>query len=255
MALRDVRLISVAAGGCFSVAISDAGSVYAWGEGGPRAGFEADVLLPRRLSLARPLSDADQIIAAMAGHTHVLLRTANGKLLTWGSGGDGKLGHGTSEDKATPHAVAPLADVDIIDAAGGMMSSLAIGRDGSVYGWGFASRGAPCNPGAPLRGSATPRAFDALRARTPSSRSTPTAQSSTAQSAAASASLGLDVPREAASVVIQLGVNYQPIGPFSSSTFGKRLESNASLPSNRHSAHRGATLGLSVVGCSGIGRR
>lgn len=107
MALRDVRLISVAAGGCFSVAISDAGSVYAWGEGGPRAGFEADVLLPRRLSLARPLSDADQIIAAMAGHTHVLLRTANGKLLTWGSGGDGKLGHGTSEDKATPHAVAP----------------------------------------------------------------------------------------------------------------------------------------------------
>jgi alpha-tubulin suppressor-like RCC1 family protein len=46
-----------------------------------------------------------QVIQIAAGHDHVLARSTTGQLFTWGSGRNGKLGHGDFADRPTPEMV------------------------------------------------------------------------------------------------------------------------------------------------------
>ena len=48
-----------------------------------------------------------------------------------------------------------------------MMSSLAIREDGTIFGWGFGSKGGACMPSGAAQSASTPQAFAALRAQTP----------------------------------------------------------------------------------------
>lgn len=71
-----------------------------------------------------------------AGRGHVLALKADGKVWSWGSNGWGMLGDPgfTGSRRATPGEVPGLADVVAI-AAGGQ-HSLALKRDGTIWGWG-----------------------------------------------------------------------------------------------------------------------
>ncbi len=67
--------------------------------------------------------------------------TEEGALYSFGSDGDGQLGHGSFEVEHSPKKMDALRDVRITSAAGGAGHSLVLAEDGTVFSWGSNSRG------------------------------------------------------------------------------------------------------------------
>ena len=136
------NIIDLAAGENHSLALSDDGSVWSWGNnshgqlgiGDSGGGTEIDQ--PKKVLL---LTD---IIAIDAGYAHSLALQDNGTVWTWGSNTNGQLGNGksgidTSED--TPTLIQTLDNC--VDVAAGYGHSVALKKDGTVWTWGFNSSG------------------------------------------------------------------------------------------------------------------
>ena len=67
---------------------------------------------------------------------HVLALTTDGDLFSWGDGGGGQLGNGSTESNDTPRLVQGLKDVPIASARAGYSTSLALARSGEMWSWG-----------------------------------------------------------------------------------------------------------------------
>ena len=131
------RFVAVAAGNCHSLALTEEGHVYEWGDRDAN-GHGQDQPTP-------------QLVAALAG-VHVLLVharnfsscavTEKGELYTWGGGypNSFNLGHGVAAMQPTPKRVGALSGVNVTAAAICESHSLAAGKDGVV--WGFGQRAA-----------------------------------------------------------------------------------------------------------------
>jgi alpha-tubulin suppressor-like RCC1 family protein len=117
-------------GGCDdTVALTTAGKVWAWGDNGN--GQLGDNSTKEALTPVQArLPTGSTVTAISAGCTHVLARTASGRVLAWGSNGNDELGDGTSAGfRRLPVRVRLPADVTILSVASGPMAafSLAIG--------------------------------------------------------------------------------------------------------------------------------
>lgn len=77
---------------------------------------------------------------------------ATGRLFTWGSGTNGRLGHGERDklkDHMVPKLVDALRDHSVVSVSVGSLHTIAVARDGGVFGWGSANAlGLPA-PGSP----------------------------------------------------------------------------------------------------------
>eukprot|EP00752_Nemacystus_decipiens_P014235 g12662.t1 len=104
-----VRITRVACGREHSLAVSDAGRLYAFGPSdGGRLGFPAvvgagGVSAPR--ILRAPCLAEEKVVAAAGGQMHSSCVCESGKVFTWGHGSTGALGHGVAEDQPTPRLV------------------------------------------------------------------------------------------------------------------------------------------------------
>ncbi|TVU05773.1 hypothetical protein EJB05_48956 [Eragrostis curvula] len=67
-------------------------------------------------------------------------------VLAWGSGEDGQLGMGDSEEKDWAHAVAALEPYAVTAVVAGSRNSLAICKDGRLFTWGWNQRGTLGHP-------------------------------------------------------------------------------------------------------------
>jgi alpha-tubulin suppressor-like RCC1 family protein len=78
--------------------------------------------------------------AVVAGSDHSLALKADGSIWAWGIGSFGRLGNGGTTDQWTPVQVSQATGLtDAVAIAGGGSHSLAIDRDGRVWGWGKAT--------------------------------------------------------------------------------------------------------------------
>ena len=68
---------------------------------------------------------------------HALAVTSGGALFSWGRGGSGQLGHGSTETDDTPRLVRTLEGVSITSATAGNRTSLALARSGEMWSWGM----------------------------------------------------------------------------------------------------------------------
>ena len=107
-ALRHVRIAAAAAGGYLSLALAEDGTVFAWGSNcngqlglGRSGGLE---FLPQRVEALCGL----KVCSVSAGVLVSCAVAAAGELFTWGSGRDGRLGHGDTADQLAPRRVAAL---------------------------------------------------------------------------------------------------------------------------------------------------
>jgi len=83
----------------------------------------------------------ERVSMVAAGGGHACAVTEAGALFTWGlSGKFGSLGHGDESVQLTPRRVEALRGCRIATAATGDFHTLAVGEDGSVYGFGLSSR-------------------------------------------------------------------------------------------------------------------
>jgi alpha-tubulin suppressor-like RCC1 family protein len=122
----------VSAGTQHALALLSDGTVEAWGEDVGATGS----VTPK---VVAGISDATAVAAGsedkrVTGNGSVDLVLANGKVFAWGSGEDGQLGDGSTEDSATPVEVKNLSEVTAIAAGNGQ--SLALLANGTVMAWG-----------------------------------------------------------------------------------------------------------------------
>ena len=67
---------------------------------------------------------------------HALAVTTGGALFSWGWGGSGQLGNGSTEDDVVPQLVQAFEGVPIASAAAGCNTSLALAHSGEMWSWG-----------------------------------------------------------------------------------------------------------------------
>ena len=170
-----VTATAVAAAGSFSLALTSAGAVYAWGSNQlGHLGNGTDVAYaatPVPVSVPAGV----RVTAVADGGGHSLALTSAGAVYAWGDSYSGQLGNGLGEDdydnacntpnddgsnaffSDTPVASHLPAGVTATSIAAGACDSLALSADGTVYAWGDATYGELGN-GATATFVATPMA-------------------------------------------------------------------------------------------------
>ncbi|HEX2321246.1 MAG TPA: hypothetical protein VHJ18_19900 [Streptosporangiaceae bacterium] len=135
-------ITEISAGRDFSLARRSDGTVWAWGiNSGSQLGngTTTNSLVPVQVS---GLTQVTSIAAGgFAGYAIRTTSTGATSAWAWGSNGDGELGDGTTTDHHSPEQVTGIAAPGIASIAAGWVYALALGTDGSVWGWGNDANG------------------------------------------------------------------------------------------------------------------
>jgi len=141
-ALDGVKVVSVAAGQGFSLALDSDGGVWSWGR---LIGDPNDPPLVRSTAPEPvPLPAGVTASAIAAGRSHAIVATAGSGIFAWGENASGQLGTGTFGWSTEPLAI-DLNGSSLDNAAAiaaGASHSLALSSDGVVYAWGLNFQGA-----------------------------------------------------------------------------------------------------------------
>lgn len=143
-----VPAAAVCCGGFFTMALTEDGQVWNWGansnyelgRGNKIGGWK-----PKPI----PSMEDVRIIQIACGGYHSLALTDKGKVLSWGFGGHGQLGHSSFENQKIPVMVEALADEHVVYIASGGSSSAAVTDEGKLYMWGNAKDSQLGVPGLP----------------------------------------------------------------------------------------------------------
>ena len=154
-ALQGVRFCGIAAGMCYSLAVSEAGAVYSFGCGDSGAlghGHELDQHIPKIIAWPQ---QGVRICAVSAGDGHSLTLSEEGVVYSFGCGENGKLGHGNQKDYHAPTCIKALKHVRICAVSAGCSHSLLLSEAGTVYSFGKVDHGrlghgSECEPGTPM---------------------------------------------------------------------------------------------------------
>ncbi|MCM8768306.1 MAG: FG-GAP-like repeat-containing protein [Candidatus Omnitrophica bacterium] len=135
-------IIRVAAGYSHSLAISQDGSLWVWGDnsfGQLGIGHKTPSMYPVKV---KTLSDIKGISAGGTGvlGNHSLAVKSDGTVWAWGANSKGQLGDGTNTEKTEPVQVKGSGGTgflsNIRQVAAGGRHSLALDKDGTVWAWG-----------------------------------------------------------------------------------------------------------------------
>lgn len=136
-ALKDKRVEFVAAGGNYSIAVTEEGDVYGWGH----AFFSETGQLTQVSAVPRFSSSVvHRVLEVSCGDRHVVALTNSQQCIAWGENSCGQLGVGQkSKPTCRPFLLEKLPLVKAVGA--GWAHSLAVSVDGQVYSWGLNSHG------------------------------------------------------------------------------------------------------------------
>lgn len=130
-----VPVDAVACGGFFTLALTEQGQLWSWGansnyelgRGNKVGGWQPKAI---------PSLENVRIVQIACGGYHSLALTEDGKVLSWGYGGHGQLGHSSIQNQKVPTMIEALADERIVSVACGGSSSAAVTETGKLYMWG-----------------------------------------------------------------------------------------------------------------------
>ncbi|GAA0165556.1 guanyl-nucleotide exchange factor [Lithospermum erythrorhizon] len=124
----------VAAGAEHTAAVTEDGELYGWGwgrYGNLGLGDRNDRLVPEKVSVDK------MMVLVACGWRHTISVSSTRGIFTFGWGKYGQLGHGDFEDRLVPHMLDALQDELISQISGGWRHTMALGKDGKLYGWGW----------------------------------------------------------------------------------------------------------------------
>lgn len=78
-----------------------------------------------------------KVSQVVVGYAHMLARTEDGRVYSWGCNAHGQLGLGDHKDRATPSLVSYLSGERVVTVAAGHLHSFAVTEAGELYGWGY----------------------------------------------------------------------------------------------------------------------
>ena len=130
------------AGRSHSVAVSDDGSIYTWGNAdNGQLGRDTSSTPANKPGKANIPADL-AFTQASAGDEHSIALGSDGNLYTWGDNANGQLGRDTSKTPADmPGKTDTPAGITFTQASAGAWHSLALGSDGNLYSWGDNANG------------------------------------------------------------------------------------------------------------------
>ncbi|VVC31643.1 Hypothetical protein CINCED_3A017272 [Cinara cedri] len=121
-----------------SLALSDTGEVFSWGDGDYGKLGHGDVSTHKEPKLIQGPFIGKVVELVSAGYRHSAAVTSDGQLYTWGEGDHGRLGHGDCNPRLIPTLVKSLCDMPVGYVACGSTHTLACSRDGNTV-WSFGS--------------------------------------------------------------------------------------------------------------------
>ena len=155
-ALRGVRIVQVSCGDHHTLALDDAGVVYAWGWGKHGIlghGDEENARLPKRIEALKGI----RCVSIEAGWSHSAVLTDDGKVYTWGWDLNGQLGlaekdavvasgtatatAATASNENVPRLVEALEGKRVIQIACGSYHTVALTDAAELYTWGWGKNG------------------------------------------------------------------------------------------------------------------
>jgi alpha-tubulin suppressor-like RCC1 family protein len=141
-------IVALSAGGRHSLAVKSDGTVWAWGRntvGQLGDGSSTASNLPIQVKDPAGSGTLSGITAVAAGDYHSVVRKSDGTVWAWGENYSGKLGDNTATSRTLPVQVTgpggagTLTNVSAISA--GCNHTVALKNDGTVWAWGYNSRG------------------------------------------------------------------------------------------------------------------
>jgi alpha-tubulin suppressor-like RCC1 family protein len=134
-----VKLSTVRAGGGFTLALTTAGKMLAWGlnaNGELGNGSTGNRHHPVRVRLPRGVT----VTAISAGDETSYALTSTGRVLSWGLSAGGRLGAGARKDRHVPGYIRLRKSVKITSIAAGDGTGFAVTSAGRLLGWGLNSQ-------------------------------------------------------------------------------------------------------------------
>jgi alpha-tubulin suppressor-like RCC1 family protein len=138
--LAGTRVRTVTAAASHTLVSTEAGAVlsFGWGEYGCLGqGDEENQHTPEVIEALR----GERVVAMSAGDRHSLVLTEAGVLLSFGYGGEGRLGHGDEEDQLTPMGIEALRGERVVAVGAGKDHSLVLTEAGAVLSFGDGRHG------------------------------------------------------------------------------------------------------------------
>mmetsp|Transcript_25510 Transcript_25510/g.55504 ORF Transcript_25510/g.55504 Transcript_25510/m.55504 type:complete len:429 (+) Transcript_25510:261-1547(+) len=153
-ALLQARVTGASCGEYHMGCWTEEGAVYLWGKSECGCVGDGDPTTHKVLT-PTPLSYLSHIPARQLDcgfRTSAVLSRDGGTLYSWGSGANGCLGHGNTQDCTSPKAVQALQDagVHVVSVSMGSCHAAAVGAAGELFTWG-------CGMWGNLGSSACPR--------------------------------------------------------------------------------------------------
>jgi len=81
------------------------------------------------------------VIDVATGLDHSLALSEDGRVWTWGFGGNGQLGHGDCNHSTIPREIEMLRGLNVIQVSGGWSHSAAVTQEGELWVWGGGENG------------------------------------------------------------------------------------------------------------------
>ena len=134
-ALHNEKIVAIAAGILHSVALTNAGRIYSFGEGSHGKLGHGDAQDQHTPKLVGSLCDVKVAAISARGEFNLALTDA-GHVYSWGNGFGRRLGHSDEQDQLTPRLVETLHNERLVAVAAGNYHGLALTDTGCVYSWG-----------------------------------------------------------------------------------------------------------------------
>jgi alpha-tubulin suppressor-like RCC1 family protein len=141
--LSGKKIVRVAAGHNFSLALDENGVIYSWGLGNLGrlgTGSVTSELTPVSLAASGDLA-GQNIIAITAGDQHAFALDDGGSVYAWGGNANGQLGDGSTDDSSTPRNISIVSQRTITGVSAGGSHSLATDDIDGAYSWGLNGEG------------------------------------------------------------------------------------------------------------------
>ncbi|XP_001600404.1 RCC1 and BTB domain-containing protein 1 [Nasonia vitripennis] len=134
--LNEKVVTAIACGSHHSVALTEDGEVYSWGQnncGQVSSGISSNQGAPRKVNSALT---GKVVVSIACGQTSSMAVTDVGEVFGWGYNGVGQLGIGNYVNQLSPCKVTGLNGIVIEKVACGYAHTLALSDEGALYVWG-----------------------------------------------------------------------------------------------------------------------